>query len=818
MLPWLYCRSRQLINNNMAVFGSLFFNRTLKQFLNCKDLNSPKGQALIEKMRADASNSLEKILEVIPVTKKPHSDVLKDICRVYLDTSEDRFLDNLDNDSTLVRSAATNLLGTSQQINPSKLFRKLHEDETSRAEIIEILSFQQANLPPELYVKNALKLDREYAVRLLEIAQKNAARTDMSALSIDIDSIPNPDIKIQLMRFLSAVNKPEAARTLCRFIGDSSRIIVMEALKNLKKITVDFDPSPLLAFIPQLNAEEMKAALEIIQAKASDETLPHLTGLITGKSDELRCLLIPIIADHASQDGLEAFLLALKKHDAWGREQALSCLVERADERVARLASRLVRHDDEFVQDCANQLSAGYVSNSGDLTEISQSLLNIDWQVRERAIHKLGESGNKSALPLLEKVLQKYPESSISVLKAVSRLGFSKGLEIASQCLKKKEAATQREALLTMGQIVNQNHAEKVRAGIIKIVPKLQATVRDTALEVVQDVTARFNLPQLELDEDALFETRLTKIEENRLDQKSTADVQKTEVIEIDKTEVVSFQHIEELKPGDHWMERYRIKQEIGRGAMGRVMLVDDEMVGETLILKFMHPELTADANSRERFLRELKYARKISHRNVIRIHDFLMKDGIAAISMEYFESHGLDALIKQRQLKTVEQSLEILAQVSDGMYAAHEQDVIHRDLKPSNILVNDSGLAKVVDFGIASASSEKEVTLTKTGMIIGTPAYLSPERAKGLEADHRSDIYALGIIAYAMFHGSLPYSGEPISLLFQHIEGKATPLHRLDKGIPIGVSMLVEKMMAVDINQRFQTMKDVRDTIRQLT
>lgn len=264
-------------------------------------------------------------------------------------------------------------------------------------------------------------------------------------------------------------------------------------------------------------------------------------------------------------------------------------------------------------------------------------------------------------------------------------------------------------------------------------------------------------------------------------------------------------------------MDRYRVIKEVGRGAMGRVMLVDDETVGEKMILKFMHPELTADPSARERFLRELKYARKISHPNVIRIHDFLVKDGISAISMEYFESHGLDYLIKNNKLVTPEQSLKILYQVCDGMYEAHQQDVVHRDLKPSNILINDAGLAKVVDFGIASANSETEATLTKTGMIIGTPAYLSPERAKGLDADHRSDIYALGIIAYAMLSGSLPYKGEPMSLLFQHIEGKATPLFRLDKGIKIGVSMLVEKMMAVNLDQRFQTMRDARDTIKNL-
>jgi len=106
---------------------------------------------------------------------------------------------------------------------------------------------------------------------------------------------------------------------------------------------------------------------------------------------------------------------------------------------------------------------------------------------------------------------------------------------------------------------------------------------------------------------------------------------------------------------------------------------------------------------------------------------------------------------------------------------------------------------------------------LTKTGMIIGTPAYLSPERAKGFDADHRSDIYALGIIAYNMLNGGLPYKGEPISLLFQHIEGKAIPLRNLDKGIAPDVSMLVEKMMAVELEDRFQSMREVRDAIKKL-
>jgi len=805
----------------MAVFGSLLFNRTLKQFLACKDLQSSNGQALIEKIRSQAGESLEKILETIPQAQKPHSDVLKEICQDEINRdSEDRFLDNLENDTTMVRTATKNLLSDSVQINPSKLFKRLHETEGSKTEIIDILDLQKANLPPEMYVKNALRMEKSYAIRLIEIAQSQAERTDMSALTIDIDTLDNPDIKIMLIRFLAAVNKPEAASMLMRFIKDKSKILVIESLKKLKHMTVDYDPSPIVACIPQMREDDVKTAFEILQRKSTAGSIPGLSMLMTGKSDDFRERATQLVIDHATPESLEAVLMALDKHEWWGKEQAIKSLLAQGNDKLYQMAGTLLEHDNEFVKDSAEQLASNNTVYSGDISELTDSLMHENWQVRERGIENLANSGSRNAVELLKKVIKKYPESSIAALKAVKKLGFSKGLEISSKCLGMKEAAIQREALLTIDDIVTQKHADNVRNGVIKMVPKLQATVRDTAREVIEHITEKYKLPKLKLDEDSLFETRLLEIEKNKQEQ-ATAVVpppqSQPQPVGHDKTEVVSFQHIEELKAGDYWMDRFKVIKEIGRGAMGRVMLVHDDTVGEQLILKFMHPELTSDGKARERFLRELKYSRMVSHPNVIRIHDFLMSGGISAISMEYFESKGLDYMIKHELLATQEQILEILYQVSDGMYEAHQKQVIHRDLKPSNILVNDDGLAKVVDFGIASATSESDMTLTKTGMIIGTPAYLSPERARGLEADHRADIYALGIIAYNMLNGGLPYKGEPMSLLFQHIEGKATPLHRLDKGISVGVSMLVEKMMAVDIDSRYQNMGDVRDTIKEL-
>lgn len=800
----------------MAVIGSFLFNRTLKQFLACDDPESSKGQTLLGKIREASAENLDRILEVIPLAPPDHAKALKQLClQQEGQDSEEHLLDLLSEDDTQLRDAAREVLVESTQISPARLFRRLQDQPESAAEIISIVEMREDSLPPELMVKNALRLQGSNGQRLLEIATRQAARTDMERLSIDPTTIDAPDLKIALIRYLSAVDQPEAAQLLMQMAADDSRIILIEALKGLKRLKCDFDPSPLAALVEGMGEVDRELALEVLRNKARPETLSALAPLAATQSDELRQAVTSIVVDLEQPGALQTYLEALSEQEWWGRDQALKCLLNRGNERVFKEAASLLEHKNDFVRGAADQLAASRNVQTQDLTSISETLFHEDWQVRERAIQQVGGSRNVSALKMLAEVQKRYPESSIAILKAVRDLGFSKGLEIAVRALKSKEAAIQREALRTADAIATEKHADKLRNIIIKAVPHLQATVRDTAQEVIEHLTERFGLPRLKLEDDNLFETRLLKIEENRANQASQS--QETPLPNqpgaLDKTQVVSFQTIEELGPADYWMDRYKILREVGRGAMGRVMLAEDEAVGETLILKFMHPELTADGKARERFLRELKYSRKISHPNVIRIHDFLVKDGLSAISMEYFESVGLDELMKNKVID-IERSMKILYQVCDGLWEAHRQQVIHRDIKPSNILVNDQGLAKVVDFGIASATSEHDMTLTKTGMIIGTPAYLSPERARGEEADHRSDIYALGIIAYAMFSGSLPYKGEPMSLLFQHIEGKATPLHRLDKNIPVGVSMWVQKMMAADIDARFQTMQDARDTL----
>ena len=796
----------------MAVLGSILFKRTLKQFLDCEDLDSPRGAALIEKLRQSSKDSLDHLIQVIPETNGLHQAMLTEICLENIEGgTEEFFLKSLDNDATNIRATAASILARTDRVNPSKLFKKLHESDVSKTEIIDILAGQREQLKPEQIIVNALKLDKSHAEQLLKLAGDSKQPLDLDVVRIEPSSIGSPSIKIMLLRYLSSVEQAGVAPLIGKFLTDDNKTVVIEALKALKNMRVGFDASILLPFVESMSEVEREMALEIIQAQADEKLVPRLAPWTCTKSDDIREIFIKLFVKYVTPEGLESFLRLLDQQEWWGKEQALKCLQKYGSDKLYAAAEGLTEHENEFIREQAQKFAA-QSSDPSDLKQLWDNALHENWQVRESAIEAIGRSNKRDAIGILKKVIESYSDSAPAVLRAVGELGFSKGLEIAFACLRMPEALIQREALETIGKLATRRHAKTIRDKLMQKVPRLQATVRDTAGEVVNRLTEDYELPPLNVDQEAYFDTRLLKFETQQVDD-ATEHVSMADIAAAQQ----QFQNIEDFKEGDLWMERYRIGREIGRGAMGRVMLAKDEMVGETLILKFMHPELTAEEASRERFLREVRYSRKISHPNVIRIHDMLIKGNLSAISMEYFESRGIDEYLREKKFFDVKKGLNILLQVANGMAAAHAQDVIHRDLKPSNILMNDKGLVKIVDFGIASASSNTDSTLTKTGSIIGTPAYLSPERAKGLDADHRSDIYALGIIAYGMFTGQLPYTGEPMSLLFQHLEGKAVPAHEIKPEVGPRVSLLIQKMMAVEVEDRLQTMEDVAEAIRDI-
>jgi serine/threonine-protein kinase len=266
------------------------------------------------------------------------------------------------------------------------------------------------------------------------------------------------------------------------------------------------------------------------------------------------------------------------------------------------------------------------------------------------------------------------------------------------------------------------------------------------------------------------------------------------------------------LQAGDMIEGRYKFIQKIGKGAFGTVVLVEDTVVEERLILKFLNANVSSDEEMLKRFVHELRYSRRITHKNVIRIYDFLYVGGSYAISMEYFPSHTLGTEIANQKPMPPPKAVGYGMDICIGMSVAHQQGIIHRDLKPANILINDMGLLKIVDFGVAAAAKSGDTQLTKTGYVIGSPKYMAPEQILGKKVDERADIYSLGVIMYEMLAGNPPYSrGDHMSVMYQHVQGKAPPVNEANPKVPREIADVVTKTMQVDKLKRYASMEELR-------
>ena len=214
-----------------------------------------------------------------------------------------------------------------------------------------------------------------------------------------------------------------------------------------------------------------------------------------------------------------------------------------------------------------------------------------------------------------------------------------------------------------------------------------------------------------------------------------------------------------DLTRGDIFADRYEIIEDLGEGGMGRVYKAIDQKINETVALKLIKPEIGFNTKAIERFRNELKIARKISHRNICRMYDLGEEGFLQYISMEYVAGEDLKRFVRRAGQLTSGKAVFIAKQVATGLTEAHRLGVIHRDLKPQNIMIDQDGNARIMDFGIARfVDSDK---LTGSGVMIGTPEYMSPEQAEIKEVDKRTDIYSLGVVMYEMVTGQVPFEGE---------------------------------------------------------
>jgi len=267
------------------------------------------------------------------------------------------------------------------------------------------------------------------------------------------------------------------------------------------------------------------------------------------------------------------------------------------------------------------------------------------------------------------------------------------------------------------------------------------------------------------------------------------------------------------------WMlGRYEIVAELGKGAMGVVYRANDPMLNRAVAIKTINmaeAENEGVAEYEARFYQEAKAAGGLNHPNIVIIYDIGRSGNLVYMAMEYVEGKELRELLTEGQSLPVVQAVDIAAQVAEGLAYAHQHHVIHRDIKPANILITSDGRAKIADFGIARMRSAE--TRTQTGVIMGSPKYISPEQVIGKRADHRSDIFSLGVILYQCLTGTTPFNGDGLSALMYQITNHDPPApSTMNPQVPVMLDYIIAKVLNKTPESRYQSGSDFANDLRE--
>ncbi|MFD9129242.1 protein kinase [Kitasatospora sp. NPDC059571] len=272
---------------------------------------------------------------------------------------------------------------------------------------------------------------------------------------------------------------------------------------------------------------------------------------------------------------------------------------------------------------------------------------------------------------------------------------------------------------------------------------------------------------------------------------------------------------------------RYVLQRLLGQGGMASVHLARDTVLDRQVAVKTLHTDLGREASFKERFRREAQAVARLQHINIVQVYDSgedVAADGTTTpyIVMEYVEGKGLGTVLReavaQHGAMPTAQALKITAEVLSALEASHDEGLVHRDIKPGNVMINAKGVVKVMDFGIARALQSGVTSMTQTGMVVGTPQYLSPEQALGKSVDARSDLYSVGCMLFELLTGGLPFDGDSaFSIAYKHVQEPPPAPSTINRAVTPAVDALVERALRKDPAHRFPTAAAMRDEVERV-
>jgi len=694
--------------------------------------------------------------------------------------------------AVLKRSSAYNpnfllpLLGTGPAPNKAVLdLLEVHKDRVNPAELLAATD----NLPAQ-YLAPAFRLLGEIATPAL--------------LPYLIERLESPfaALRARIATALADFPQPRTVRALERCLEDPATDVRFNALDSLRRIKARVRLEALVPLLSDSNIGVQTLAIDAVAAHHRDErTLELLMPLLREPSPYVRRAAVEVLNAIADPGILEALIRGLQDEDWWSRQRASDALAKIGGPKVAGAMIGLLNSEDEVMRRMAIEV-INTTREPRALDDVLAAFDDPDWWVRERAIDTAAVMGGERARAALLERLERDDDARAAILRALALTQCAAVLDAIYPWVETREPLVRVEALRAIESLAGESEAP---TALERVEAALPAQTDERS-----QVEARRVLRSLHIRAGRVAPAGLWDEDE------TTATVVARPSLPAERVRSADPIDLRALEPGTVFDDRYRLVAWLGSGAFGEVVQFEDMTVDDYVVFKFLNARYARDEETKRRFVQELRVARRVTHPNVIRIYDFVRLGGEFAISMEYFDGYPLDREFLHGRGMRPERVLRLLREITFGMDAAHNAGVIHRDLKPGNILMNALGEVKIVDFGIAAAAhGEDGQAAGSKGRFVGTPAYAAPEQIRGQAVDRRADIYSLGVVAYRMLTGRLPYeSRDSKEVLKGHLRGDALSVEELNPDIGSGVSALVRRAMRLDPDDRWPAMAELRSEL----
>ncbi|HEY4881770.1 MAG TPA: HEAT repeat domain-containing protein [Steroidobacteraceae bacterium] len=802
----------------MSFFTTLRADRLIEQIKASTNLMGAETQKAIAKLKEAGPGAIEAVIAALPEADKHATVAFVDVLATLANAkSFPKYVQALVQGSPRSIAGVAWALTSSRGYPPHLLLEALATPGIAKSALLDVINGQRQRFSIRELLTAAYNQEPNEKAALFRIVAEAADESAVPELISRLQG-KDPIARLHIISVLAKFNKPEVQRALQGQLGDNSKLIRSAALAALSKMDGPIEVAKVCGLLRDPELEVQNRAVELLQRARDPETIRHLVPVLKDENEQTRRAAVEVLNEVGDARSVKYLLEAIKDDDWWVRSRAGDALGKIGGPKVIDAVLELVRDKDEDLRRAAIEI-LNQTKDERAINHLIDATKDADWWVSERAVDALAEIGSKRAVPRLYEMLRTANAKALPVVvRAIGKLGDEKSLDLLTPMLTRNEKEIRIETIQAMARLADEQRADQIRAQLQGQTSNPDATVARAAVRAMTELEVRFSSGV----------TAATSVSPAASTHpgRPARPVEPTRTLLIPERDVAKVVQqvanssapkldINTLTPGDIIEGRYKYIERIGRGAFGTVLLMEDTVVDERLILKFLNPNVAQDEEIMKRFVHELRYSRKITHRNVIRIYDFLYIQGLYAISMEFFPSHTLGAEIVNEKPLELKRALQFGIDIATGMTVAHQVGIVHRDLKPANVLINDEALLKIVDFGVAAAQREGDTQLTKTGYVIGSPKYMAPEQILGRKVDERADVYALGVMMYEMLTGIPPYSrGDHMAVMYQHVQGKARAPQEINPTLSANLAEVVVKAMAVDKAKRFQTMEEYRGAL----